>query len=162
MMIFHDIWWFFVTFDDYRCFFMIKTGDLSWLIMVYHDWSWQITTQLGEVSMPTCFHGFRPNLCSFDSPVWLDLDHVTCSSHVIIHRPCDLLVMWSFKGHVTCSSHVIMHRSCDLLQSCDHAPVMWSCSSHVIMLQSCDHSTVMWPAPVMWSCSSHPTRSSRV
>ncbi len=37
-MTFHDIWWLLVTFDDYWGFFMIKTGDLSWI----HDWSWYI------------------------------------------------------------------------------------------------------------------------
>ncbi len=37
MMTFHDIWWFLVTFDDYWWFFMIKTGNLSWLIMIHHD-----------------------------------------------------------------------------------------------------------------------------
>ncbi len=28
MMTFHDIWWFLVPFDDYWCFFIIKSGDL--------------------------------------------------------------------------------------------------------------------------------------
>ena len=37
------------SFDDYWWYFMIKTGDLSWLIMIYQDWSWQITIQFGEV-----------------------------------------------------------------------------------------------------------------
>ncbi len=50
MIIFHDIWLFFVTFDDYRWFFMIITGDLSWFIVIYHDWSWQITIQLEDSS----------------------------------------------------------------------------------------------------------------
>ncbi len=47
--IFHDIWWFFVTFDDSCWFFRINSRDLSWLVMIYHDWSWQITILLGEV-----------------------------------------------------------------------------------------------------------------
>ncbi len=48
LVILREIWLFLVTFDDYWWFFMIKTGDLSWLIMIHHDWSWQITIQLGE------------------------------------------------------------------------------------------------------------------
>ncbi len=47
-MTFHDIWWFLVTFDDYWLFFMIKYWDLSWLIAIYHDWSWQNTIQLWQ------------------------------------------------------------------------------------------------------------------
>ena len=49
MMTFHDIWF---IFGDLWWFFMIifhdKSGDLSWLTMIYHDWLWQITIQLGE------------------------------------------------------------------------------------------------------------------
>ena len=37
MMTFHGIWWFLVTFDDYWWFFMMKSGDLSWYIMIDHD-----------------------------------------------------------------------------------------------------------------------------
>ncbi len=48
MMTFHDIWWFLVTFDDYWWFFMIKSGDLSWLNIIYHNWSWPITIQFGD------------------------------------------------------------------------------------------------------------------
>ena len=50
MMIFHDIWWFFVTFNDFWWFW--------WLVMIYHDWSWQIIIQLGEV---TCFQTAIPS-----------------------------------------------------------------------------------------------------
>ena len=50
MIIFHDIWWFFVTFDDYWRFSMIISRDLSWFIVIYHDWSWQITIQLDDSS----------------------------------------------------------------------------------------------------------------
>ncbi len=46
MMIFYDVWCFFV--DDFWWFFIINSGDLSWLIVIYHDRSWQITIQLGE------------------------------------------------------------------------------------------------------------------
>ena len=52
--IINDLWWSnFMIFGDLawkpsKWFFMIKSGDLSWLITIYHDWSWQITIQLGE------------------------------------------------------------------------------------------------------------------
>ncbi len=34
MKTFHDIWWFLVTFDDYWWFLVIRSGELSWLIIV--------------------------------------------------------------------------------------------------------------------------------
>ncbi len=43
-------WWLFMTSGDVWWFLVIKSGSLSWLIMMYHDWSWQITILLGEVN----------------------------------------------------------------------------------------------------------------
>ena len=52
-LVFHDMWWYLVTFGDIWWFFMTKPGCLSWYVMTYHELSWHVTNQFREVRLWT-------------------------------------------------------------------------------------------------------------
>ena len=77
-MTFHDLWWFLVTFDDYWRFFTMKSGDLSWLIMIYHDKSpsnWERYPQVSSKrwSLPIWENKWCPNWMINTCGIWVFL-----------------------------------------------------------------------------------------